>query len=95
MSRVCRTAVDNLKESGFEAGMIRPKTLFPFPEEAVRRAANKESCKVVISIELNMGQMVEDVERSVCGDRPVEWYGMCGGDIPTPEEVMDVVKSMV
>lgn len=95
MSRVCRTAVDNLKESGLEVGMIRPKTLFPFPEEAVRKAAEKESCKAVISIELSMGQMVEDVERSVLGKKPVKWYGMCGGDIPTPEEVMDVVKSLV
>jgi len=95
MSRVCKTAVDDLKESGFEVGMIRPKTLFPFPEEAVREAAGKASCKVVISIELSMGQMVEDVERSVLGQRPVEWYGMCGGDIPTPEEVMDAVKSLV
>ncbi|MFO7964560.1 MAG: 3-methyl-2-oxobutanoate dehydrogenase subunit VorB [Desulfobacterales bacterium] len=95
MSRVCRTAVDNLKESGLEVGMIRPKTLFPFPEEAVRRAADKKSCKVVISIELNMGQMVEDVERSVLGSRPVEWYGMCGGDIPTPEEVMEAVTALV
>ncbi len=95
MSRVCRTAVDDLKESGFEVGMIRPKTLFPFPEKAVREAAGKASCKVVISIELSMGQMVEDVERSVLGQRPVEWYGMCGGDIPTPEEVMDAVKSLV
>ncbi len=94
MSRVCRTAVDNLKESGFEVGMIRPKTLFPFPLEAIRKAAQKDSCKAVISIELSMGQMVEDVERAVQGKKPVEWYGMCGGDIPTPEEVMDVVRKL-
>jgi 2-oxoglutarate ferredoxin oxidoreductase subunit alpha len=92
MSRVCRTAIDNLKENGLEVGMIRPKTLFPFPIEAVRKAADKESCEKVISIELSMGQMVEDVERAVLGRRPVEWFGMCGGDIPTPEEVMDVVR---
>lgn len=75
--------------------MVRPKTLFPFPEEAVRLAAEKQSCKAVISIELSMGQMVEDVERSVLGKKPVSWYGMCGGDIPTPEEVMDEVTSLV
>ena len=94
MSRVCRTAIDNLKDEGLEVGMIRPQTLFPFPQEAVREAASKESCKVVISIEMSMGQMVEDVERSVLGRRPVQWYGKCGGEVPTPEEIMDVVKSL-
>ena len=94
MSRVCRTAIDNLKEEGFEVGMIRPQTLFPFPEEAIREAASQDTCKAVISIEMSMGQMVEDVERSVLGRRPVTWYGKCGGEVPTPEEIMDVVKSL-
>ncbi len=92
MSRVCKTAVDNLKEEGFEVGMIRPQTLFPFPETAINEAAGKKSCKIVVSIEMSMGQMVEDVERSVLGKRPVEWYGKCGGEVPTPEEVMEVLK---
>jgi len=95
MSRVCRTAIDNMKAEGFEVGMIRPQTLFPFPEKAVHDAALKESCKVVISIEMSMGQMVEDVDRCVKGKRPVEWYGKCGGDVPTPEEVAGVVKALV
>ncbi len=91
MSRVCRTAIDNMKADGFETGMIRPQTLFPFPEKAIRDAASKKSCQAVVSIEMSMGQMVEDVEKSVMGKRPVQWYGKCGGDVPTPEEVMDVV----
>jgi 2-oxoglutarate ferredoxin oxidoreductase subunit alpha len=95
MSRVCKTAIDHLKEKGFEVGMIRPQTLFPFPEVAVFKAASKESCKVVVSIELSMGQMVEDVQRCVQGLRPVHWYGECGGNVPTPEKIMDVVKSLV
>jgi len=95
MSRVCKTAVDNLKEQGFEVGMIRPQTVFPFPEKAVYDAAVKESCKVVISIEMSMGQMVEDVERSVMGKRPVRWYGKCGGEVPDPEEIMNEVKALV
>ncbi len=95
MSRVCRTSIDNLKAEGLEVGMIRPQTLFPFPERAVRDAALKENCKVVVSIEMSMGQMVEDVERCVQGKRPVEWYGTCGGDVPTPEEIMDVVRALI
>ncbi len=95
MSRVCRTAIDNLQEAGIAVGMIRPQTVFPFPEEAIRRAAGKESCRAVLSIEMSMGQMVEDVERCVQGTRPVTWYGKCGGDVPTPEEIMDVVKERI
>ena len=72
---------------GLEVGMLRPQTLFPFPEEAVCQAAAKKSCRMVLSIEMSMGQMVEDVERSVKGERPVQWYGKCGGDVPTPEEM--------
>jgi 2-oxoglutarate ferredoxin oxidoreductase subunit alpha len=95
MSRVCRTAIDNLKEEGIEVAMIRPQTLFPFPEKAIYDAAAKESCKIVLSIEMNMGQMVEDVERCLKGSRPVQWYGKCGGEVPTPEEIMDVVKEYI
>jgi len=94
MSRVCKTAIDQLKEEGIEIGMIRPQTLFPFPETAVREAALKDGCKAVISIEMSMGQMVEDVQMSVQGKVPVSWYGKCGGDIPTPEEVIDTLKGL-
>ncbi|MFZ0242634.1 MAG: 3-methyl-2-oxobutanoate dehydrogenase subunit VorB [Desulfobacterales bacterium] len=94
MSRVCRTAIDQLKDGGLEVAMIRPQTVFPFPEAAIEEAAAKKSCRVVASIEMSMGQMVEDVERAVKGRRPVHWYGKCGGDVPTPEEVMAFVKSL-
>ena len=94
MSRVCKTAIDQLKEGGFEVGLIRPQTLFPFPETAVREAALKDGCKAVISIEMSMGQMVEDVSMSVEGKLPVSWYGKCGGDIPTPEEVIEAIQGL-
>lgn len=94
MSRVCRTAIDELKAQGFEAAMIRPQTLFPFPLDAINEAAQKETCKAVLSVEMSMGQMVEDVERAVCGIRPVSWFGKCGGDVPTPEEVMAAVTGL-
>ena len=94
MSRVCKTAIDQLKEGGFEVGLIRPQTIFPFPETAVREAALKDGCKAVISIEMSMGQMVEDVSMSVQGKLPVSWYGKCGGDIPTPEEVIEAIQGL-
>jgi 2-oxoglutarate/2-oxoacid ferredoxin oxidoreductase subunit alpha len=95
MSRVCKTAIDNMKADGFETAMIRPRTLFPFPLDPIRQAASKDGCEAVISFELSMGQMVEDVERSVQGKCPVYWHGKAGGEIPTPEEVVDAVKSFV
>ena len=95
MSRVCRTAIDNLAEEGFDVGMIRPQTLFPFPVEQIRDAAQKESCVHVASIEMSMGQMVEDVQRALQGVRPVSWYGKCGGDVPTPEEIMEFIRTLV
>jgi 2-oxoglutarate ferredoxin oxidoreductase subunit alpha len=95
MSRVCKTAIDNMKAKGFDIAMIRPQTLFPFPVTPIRQAASKNGCEAVISFELSMGQMVEDVERSVQGKCPVYWHGKAGGEIPTPEEVVDTVKSFV
>ena len=95
MSRVCKTAIDEMKAEGLEIGLLRPKTLFPFPEKQVYEAAGKESCKTVISIEMSMGQMVEDVERCVKGQREVHFYGECGGDIPSPEKIIEVIKKLV
>ncbi len=95
MSRVCRTAIDNLKDQGIEIGMIRPQTLFPFPKTAIYDAAGKKSCRAALCVEMCMGQMVEDVERSVSGQRPVHWYGKCGGEVPTPEEVIEEVRKLV
>jgi len=95
MSRVCRTAIDNLKEEGLEVGMVRPRTLFPFPEKAIYDAAARKGCEAVYSVEMSMGQMVEDVRLSVQGMRPVHWFGKCGGNVPTPEEVMDAVRGRI
>ncbi len=95
MSRVCKTAIDNMKAKGIETGMIRPKTLFPYPLQAVHDAAVKQSCKAVISIEMSMGQMVEDVERAVLGQKPVSWYGQCGGNVPSPGEVEEQVMALI
>jgi 2-oxoglutarate ferredoxin oxidoreductase subunit alpha len=94
MSRVCRTAIDNLKDEGLEVGMIRPQTLYPFPKKAIYDAAGKQGCRAVLCVEMSMGQMVEDVERSVSGQRPVFWYGKCGGEVPTPEEVMEEIRKL-
>jgi 2-oxoglutarate ferredoxin oxidoreductase subunit alpha len=95
MSRVCKTAVDELKDSGTAVGLIRPQTLFPFPETAIHQAAQKKVCQKVLSVEMSMGQMYEDVQRSVQGVCPVQWYGKCGGEVPTPEEIVELVHNQL
>lgn len=92
MSRICRTAIETLGSLNFPVAMIRPKTLFPFPEKEIYRAALKKSCQAVYSIEMSMGQMVEDVARCVAGIKPVIWYGKSGGEIPAPEEIVDLIS---
>jgi 2-oxoglutarate ferredoxin oxidoreductase subunit alpha len=94
MSRVCRTAIDNLKEKGTEVGMVRPQHVLPFPHQAIKDAATQKSCQAVLSVEMSMGQMIEDVQRSIQGMRPVHWYGKCGGEVPTPEEVAEEVQRL-
>jgi len=95
MSRVCRTAIENLKREGIEIGMLRPRTLFPFPGKAILKSAQKKSCQAILCVEMSMGQMIEDIERSVMGIRPIQWFGKCGGEVPSPEEVMQAVVELV
>lgn len=95
MSRVCRTAIDNLQEEGIDVGMIRPQSLYPFPENAIAEAAGRNRCHAVACIEMSMGQMVEDVEKAIQGRRPVSWFGKCGGEVPTPEDVMQHIKTLI
>jgi len=95
MSRVCKASIDILKEKGIEVALLRPKTLFPFPEQAILKAATKDSCKTVLTIELSMGQMVEDVERSVKGLKRVAFFGEGGGDVPSPEKVIDIITNLL
>lgn len=88
-ARITKSAVIRLRKLGHKVGMLRPITLFPFPSEIIYKIA----ClgKRFISIELNMGQMVEDIERSVKGKAEVYFYGRPGGGLFTPSEVEDVL----
>jgi 2-oxoglutarate/2-oxoacid ferredoxin oxidoreductase subunit alpha len=90
VSRVVRSAVELLRQEGIKAGMVRPITLWPYPKAVLRRLADQ--AKFFLACEMSMGQMVEDVQLSVEGRRPVYFYGRSGGNVPTPAEVVDVVK---
>ena len=86
-SRICEAATDMLREEGIRAGVLRPITLYPFPEKEIARLASR--VKSMMSIELNLGQMVEDVRLAVNGRCPVGFYGRQGGNVYTPEEIAD------
>lgn len=93
VARVCSTAMEDLKESGIRAALIRPISLFPFPYDQVRSAAAR--AKSVLVVELSAGQMVEDVKLAVQGAKPVHFYGRMGGMVATPEEVVTEVRRIL
>lgn len=85
-SRVAKSAINTAREMGIKAGLIRPITLWPFPKEIISKRA--ESAKAFLSVEMNMGQMVDDVRLAVNGKKPVYFFGRTGGIVPTAEEIV-------
>jgi 2-oxoglutarate ferredoxin oxidoreductase subunit alpha len=85
-ARVAKNAIKQAREKGIKAGMIRPITLWPFPKAALAKAAEK--VRAFISVELSMGQMIDDVELSIRCKKPVILCSRVGGMIPTPENVL-------
>jgi 2-oxoglutarate ferredoxin oxidoreductase subunit alpha len=88
-SRICQKVVELARADGVRAGLIRPITLYPFPTRAIRDAAERAERFVVV--EMNAGQMVEDVRLAVEGKKPVHFVGRMGGIIPTPEEILEAI----
>jgi 2-oxoglutarate ferredoxin oxidoreductase subunit alpha len=95
VSRICQTAIDELENEGISIGLFRPISLFPFPEKEIYAEATRENIEKVLTIEMSIGQMVEDIERCVKGQRPVEFYGRTGGNVPTPDEIKDKVREQL
>ena len=89
-ARICEAVVDELREQGIKAGLLRPVTLFPFPTKRIQELAGQ--VKSMMSIELNLGQMVDDVKLAVNGAVPVGFYGRQGGIIYTPDEIVEAFK---
>jgi 2-oxoglutarate ferredoxin oxidoreductase subunit alpha len=90
VGRILRTTVRMARENGIKAGLIRPITLWPFPEKPIREAA--KTAKMVMSVEMSTGQMVEDVRLAVNGRVPTPFYGRTGGVVPTPTEIFEALK---
>ena len=89
-ARICMKTIELARAEGLKVGLLRPITLWPFPTKELRRYADQ--VKGMLTVELNAGQMVEDVRLAVNGVVPVEHYGRMGGIIPTPDGVLDALK---
>jgi ornithine decarboxylase len=87
---VCRGLFDEARAMGIKAGLIRPITLWPFPKAPFKKAA--EHAKAMISVELSMGQMIEDVQLATECRVPVTLCNRAGGMIPSPEQVLEAIK---
>ncbi len=93
MSRIIKNVITRLKSESIHAGLIRPMTLWPFPVEPLSNLP--ETCRAVLSVEMSCGQMIDDVRLAVNGVLPVSFYGRAGGVIPSPDEVVEKVKSLL
>jgi 2-oxoglutarate ferredoxin oxidoreductase subunit alpha len=89
-ARICMTAIDELKAEGIEVGLLRPITVYPFPERALAELAKR--VERILCVEMSMGQMIEDVRLSVGPDKPVAFFGRTGGIVPSPDEVKESIK---
>ncbi len=92
VSRLIQSAVDKLRDNGVKAGMVRPITLFPFPKKVIEKYTTKKSVKSFNVIEMNNGQMVDDVKLVVNGRKPVTFYNRMGGNIPSVQEIINHIK---
>ena len=90
-SRVAKNAVVAAREKGIKVGLIRPITLWPFPKEVIRKAADQ--VKGFVCVEMNMGQMIEDVRLYSESKKPVSLCNRCGGMIPSPAEVLESIEN--
>ena len=91
-SRISKNAVVSARKEGIKVGLIRPITLWPFPTEVLNKTADK--VKGFISVELSMGQMIEDVRLATNCKKPVVLCNRSGGMIPTPEQVLESIKNL-
>ncbi|MFA6924032.1 MAG: 3-methyl-2-oxobutanoate dehydrogenase subunit VorB [Bacteroidales bacterium] len=92
-ARICQKTIEIARKKGIKVGLLRPITLFPFPSKQINEMAKQ--VKGILSVEMSLGQMVEDVKLAVCGKVKVEHFGRCGGIIPAPEEILEALQKQI
>lgn len=94
-ARIASTAVEQLRAQGIRAGLFRPITLWPFPEQALADLTAATPVRGVLVVEMSCGQMVEDVRLAVMGKKPVAFFGRTGGMIPQVHEIVEAAKTQL
>jgi 2-oxoglutarate ferredoxin oxidoreductase subunit alpha len=92
VARICEKAMQLAREKGLRVGLLRPITLFPYPSKRLAELSSKVGS--VLTVEMNAGQMLEDVRLAVEGRCPVHFKGRMGGMIPSPEEVLEAIEAI-
>lgn len=87
IARIAQKSIELARAKGHKIGLFRPITLYPFPTNQLRELAERERVKGFMSVELNAGQMIEDIRLSIEGKKPVGFFGRLGGMVPSPEEI--------
>jgi 2-oxoglutarate ferredoxin oxidoreductase subunit alpha len=87
-SRVARATILTAREKGMKVGLLRPITLWPFPSSAVEELSRSPRVKAFIDVEMNYGQMIEDVKLAACGRKEVHFYGRTAGMVPEEDELL-------
>jgi len=91
-SRIVKNAIAKCEKEGLKVGMIRPITLWPFPDKAFEKISDKT--KGVLTVEMSSGQMIDDVKIALNGRKPVYFYGRTGGMVPTPDAIVEEIKKI-
>lgn len=87
IARIAQKSIESARAKGHKVGLFRPITLYPFPSGEIRALAEGKRIKGIMSVELNAGQMIEDVRLAIEGRKPIGFFGRLGGMVPTPEEI--------
>ena len=90
-ARIAKTAIRQAREEGIKVGLFRPITVFPFPYDELKESAQG---KKILVVELNAGQMLEDVQLAMKNEVPVNFYGKMGGVVPLPDDILEEIKKL-
>jgi 2-oxoglutarate ferredoxin oxidoreductase subunit alpha len=93
VARICTKAAELARAKGLKVGVFRPITVYPFPYAQIK--SHTEKIKGILDVEMNAGQMIEDVKLSVAGKVPVEFHGRMGGIVPTPDEILEALEKYI
>lgn len=94
VARIAKTAIDELREEGVKVGLFRPIAVWPFPYEPLLETVKPERVKGILDVEVNEGQMLEDVKLAVNGIKDVDFFGYCGSQFPTTDEIKAKILAM-